>query len=123
MHSFAVIGVEHNSGDGSRFLRYKVTSAPRFRNQRVPGPSRQVHLLRRRASRLQSQVAASKVAALLPALFNNSRATISACFSSAELAECFGDACPEGLSGRERDRLGQCCELLGLLGQRLELLA
>ena len=56
-------------------------------------------------------------------LFNNSRATISACFSSAELAECFGDACPEGLSGRERDRLGQCCELLGLLGQRLELLA
>jgi hypothetical protein len=56
-------------------------------------------------------------------LFNNSRATISACYSSAELAECFGDACPEGLSGRERDRLGQCCELLGLLGQRLELLA
>jgi hypothetical protein len=25
MHSFAVIGVEHNSGDGSRFLRYEVT--------------------------------------------------------------------------------------------------
>jgi hypothetical protein len=43
--------------------------------------------------------------------------------SSGELAKCFGEPCPEGLRGRKRYLLGECCEFLGLLGQRLELLA
>jgi hypothetical protein len=41
--------------------------------------------------------------------------------SLGELAKCFGEPCPEGLRGRERDLLGECCEFLGLRGQRLEL--
>jgi hypothetical protein len=35
---------------------------------------------------------------------------------SGELAKCFGKTSPEGLRGRERDLLGECCEFLGLLG-------
>ena len=42
---------------------------------------------------------------------------------SGGLAECLGDARREGLRVREHDLLGQRCEFLGLLGQRLELLA
>jgi hypothetical protein len=42
---------------------------------------------------------------------------------SGELVKCFGDPCLEGLRGCECDFLGQRCEFLGLLGQRLELLA
>jgi hypothetical protein len=43
--------------------------------------------------------------------------------SSRWLAERFGDTCPEGFRGCEGNFLGQRCEFLGLLGQRLELFA
>ena len=40
-----------------------------------------------------------------------------------ELAECLSGARFDGFRGRKRNFLSQHCELLGLLAQRLELLA
>ena len=43
--------------------------------------------------------------------------------SSSGLAKCLGNSRLERLHGSERDLLSQRCKFLGLLGQRLELLA
>ena len=40
-----------------------------------------------------------------------------------ELAKCLGGTRLDGLRGRKRNFLSQRCKLLGLLGQRFELLA